>query len=103
MIPQARRTRRPGAASRCARFYSGEVRNSRLTSALDSIELLPAEHALDATLAHDARPVAHMSDHSHVMTHQDHRHGMHGFESAQKIQNLGLNGGIESRCRLIEE
>lgn len=70
---------------------------------LESIELLPVEHALDAALAHDGRPVAHMSDHPHVMTHQNHRDGMLEFDGTKKIQYLGLHGGVESGGGLIEE
>ena len=69
--------------------------------------LRPHEHVADRAglddLAgvHDRDVVAEIGDHTEVVGDEDDRHPSFGDESAQQIEDLGLDRDIESRRRLV--
>ena len=55
----------------------------------------------DLALGHDADPVGHLADDAEVVGDQQHRHAEALLQVLQQLQDLGLDGDVEGRGRLV--
>ena len=55
----------------------------------------------DAPGVHHGDAVGHLGDHAEVVGDEQQGKPVFGLKLAQQVQNLGLNGDVERRCRLV--
>ena len=55
----------------------------------------------DLALVHDADPVGHLADDAEIVGDQQQRHAEAALQALQQLQDLGLDGDVERRGRLV--
>jgi hypothetical protein len=72
-----------------------------VTRVLEDLARRPLLHELAGV--EDADPIAHLGDDGEVVADEQHRGGELGPEARDKIEDLGLDGGVERGRRLVED
>ena len=55
------------------------------------------------TAEHDDHAVGHLGNNSHIVRDEHHCSSSFAFQTIHQCQNFGLNGHIQSRCRLVRD